>query len=165
MKSAAKKGAKTVLELSDNTTNEFDVYIDATGPRPNTTFLPKGWLDGREHVKTESKETLRGPVDGVYAIGDCAGYALGNIFDILDAVRPLCGTIYSDLAGPGSNFKAPLFKQNLKETQLVPIGPNGGVGAAYGWKLPSFAIRMIKGKDFMIGKAPDNVYGKEYVKA
>ncbi|KAI4163512.1 MAG: hypothetical protein LQ342_002784 [Letrouitia transgressa] len=163
--SATKKGSKTVLELSDNTTNEFDIYIDATGPRPNTTFLPKGWLDEREHVKTESKETLRGPIDGVYAIGDCAGYALGSIFDILDAVRPLCGTIYSDLAGPGSNFKAPLFKQNLKETQLVPIGPNGGVGAAYGWKLPSFAIRMIKGKDFMIGKAPDNVFGKEYVKA
>lgn len=34
---------------------------------------------------------------------------------------------------------------------MVPIGRNQGVGAFNGWKLPTFAVKMAKGKDYMIG--------------
>jgi apoptosis-inducing factor 2 len=35
--------------------------------------------------------------------------------------------------------------------QFVPIGASQGVGIAFGWKLPSFAVKFAKSKDFMIG--------------
>lgn len=35
--------------------------------------------------------------------------------------------------------------------QFVPIGHTQGVGIAFGWKLPSFMVKMAKSKDFMIG--------------
>lgn len=37
--------------------------------------------------------------------------------------------------------------------QLVPIGPEQGVGTAYGWKFPSFVVTMLKSKDYLIGNA------------
>lgn len=100
----------------------------------------------------------------MYAIGDVAGYSLGNVFDINDAVRPMCSSIYQDLSGRNKPTSKP-FKQNTAETQLVPIGPNGGVGAVFGWKLPSFAVKMIKSKDYMIGQAPKTVSGEQFAKA
>ena len=43
--------------------------------------------------------------------------------------------------------------------QFVPIGPTQGVGIAFGWKLPSFAVKMAKSKDFMIGNVPKTIEG------
>ncbi|KAL8968891.1 MAG: hypothetical protein Q9197_004633 [Variospora fuerteventurae] len=157
------KSTNTTLHLSDDTSRDVDIYIDATGTRPNSDFLPPHWLTKSGHVRTEDKLTLRGPVSSVYAIGDVAGYSLGNIFDINDAVRPMCSSIYQDLSGKKPTAKP--FKQNTAETQLVPIGPNGGVGAVFGWKLPAFAVKMIKSKDFMIGQAPKTVSGEQFAKA
>ncbi|KAI4092851.1 MAG: hypothetical protein LQ344_003216 [Seirophora lacunosa] len=158
------RSTNTTLHLSDNTSRDVDVYIDATGTRPNSAFLPTHWLTKDGHVRTEDKLTLRGPVPSVYAIGDVAGYSLGNVFDINDAVRPMCSSIYQDLSGRNKPTSKP-FKQNTAETQLVPIGPNGGVGAVFGWKLPSFAVKMIKSKDYMIGQAPKTVSGEQFAKA
>jgi hypothetical protein len=43
--------------------------------------------------------------------------------------------------------------------QFVPIGSQGGVGIAFGWKLPSFMVKMAKAKDFMIGQAAKTIEG------
>ena len=43
--------------------------------------------------------------------------------------------------------------------QFVPIGSQQGVGAAFGWKLPSFLIKLAKSKDFMIGNAVKTIEG------
>lgn len=43
--------------------------------------------------------------------------------------------------------------------QFVPIGPTQGVGVAFGWKVPSFAVKMAKAKDFMIGNLPKYLEG------
>jgi len=43
--------------------------------------------------------------------------------------------------------------------QLVPLGSTQGVGIIMGWKIPSFMVKMIKGKDMMIGNAPKLVQG------
>ena len=94
-----------------------------------------------------------------------AGYSVGSILDIMEGVRPLCSTIYMDLGGPNAKPTSKPFQQNLKETQVVPIGPKGGVGAVFGWRLPSIAVKFFKAKDFMIGKVPGMVQGTDYVKA
>ncbi|KAL8921479.1 MAG: hypothetical protein Q9172_003984 [Xanthocarpia lactea] len=141
-----------------------DVYISATGIKPNTAFLPKSWLTEKNYVITRDTTSLRGPIDGVYAIGDAAGYSLGGALDIFDAVRPLCSTILTDLSA-GKVGKAKPFKQTVTETQLVPIGPSGGVGSAFGWRLPSFVVWMIKSRDYMIGMVPGVVTGDKFAKA
>lgn len=43
--------------------------------------------------------------------------------------------------------------------QFVPIGSQQGVGIAFGYKLPSFLVKMAKAKDFMIGQAVKTVDG------
>jgi apoptosis-inducing factor 2 len=45
---------------------------------------------------------------------------------------------------------------------FVPIGSTQGVGIAMGWKVPSFAVRMAKAKDFMIGNASKVAAGTAY---
>ncbi|KAL8937643.1 MAG: hypothetical protein Q9211_003577 [Gyalolechia sp. 1 TL-2023] len=158
--------SQTTVQLSDGTSRTVDIVISATGIRPNSKFLPRDWLTEKGYVITRDHTSLRGPVDGVYAIGDVAGYSLGGALDVLDAVRPLCSTIFVDLAGPNAgNHKAQAYKQVVTETQLVPIGPNGGVGAVFGWRIPSFLVWLIKSRDFMIRKAPGTVAGSDFVKA
>ncbi|KAI4254933.1 MAG: hypothetical protein L6R42_006989 [Xanthoria sp. 1 TBL-2021] len=154
----------TEVALDDGSVKVVDLYIEATGIRPNTAFLPKSWLTEKNYVITRDTTSLRGPVDGVYAIGDAAGYSLGGALDIIDAVRPLCSTILQDLS-KGEMGKAQPFKQTVTETQLVPIGPSGGVGSAFGWRVPSFVVWLIKSRDYMIGMVPGVVVGDKFMKA
>ncbi|KAL8977951.1 MAG: hypothetical protein Q9177_006526 [Variospora cf. flavescens] len=164
--STSRTGSQTTVALSDGTSRTVDIYIDATGVRPNSAFLPRSWLTEKGYVITKDNTSLRGPADGVYAIGDVAGYSLGGALDIIDAVRPLCFTIFADLAGPNAGgVKPQRFKQTVTETQLIPIGPKGGVGSLFGWQIPSFVVWAIKSRDYMIGKVPGTVNGNDYVKA
>ncbi|KAL8931883.1 MAG: hypothetical protein Q9216_007038 [Gyalolechia sp. 2 TL-2023] len=164
--SEASAGSQTTVQLSDGTSRTADVYINATGIRPNSGFLPRTWLTEKGYVITRDKTSLRGPVEGVYAIGDVAGYSLGGALDIFDAVRPLCSTVFVDLAGPNAgNRKAQAFKQSVTETQIVPVGPKGGVGSVYGWRVPSIFVWMLKSRDFMVGMAPEMVNGGKFAKA
>ncbi|KAL8930421.1 MAG: hypothetical protein Q9208_000605 [Pyrenodesmia sp. 3 TL-2023] len=156
----------TTVHLSDGTSRTVDIYIDATGIRPNTAFLPKHWLTDKNYVITKDTTSLRGPADGVYAIGDVAGYSLGGALDIIDAVRPLCSTIFADLAGPNAGGVKPQgYKQLVKEMQIVPIGPKGGVGVVFGWRVPSFFVWAIKSRDYMVWMVPGVVAGDKFAKA
>ena len=160
---------KTALELSDNTTKTVDVYIDATGGRPNTSFLPSAWLNQRGYVETDNKTLHVTAAPGIYAIGDVASYSGGAYLDVAEAVRPLCSSVLVDLSGAKSGEhgpkQIPFASKTIKETQLVPIGPKGGVGAVFGWRIPSLMVKLIKSKTFMIEKAPETVMGKDYIKA
>ncbi|KAL8798910.1 MAG: hypothetical protein Q9182_006282 [Xanthomendoza sp. 2 TL-2023] len=162
--SVVSNGASTDVRLSDGTSRTVDIYIPATGIRPNTAFLPKSWLTDRGYVITRDTTSLRGPIDNVYAIGDVAGYSLGGALDIIDAVRPLCSTILTDLSG-GIVGKPVPFKQTVTETQIVPIGPSGGVGSVFGWRVPSFVVWGFKSRDYMIRMVPGTVSGAQFVKA
>lgn len=160
---------KTTLELSDNTTKTVDVYIDATGGKPNSSFLPSTWLNERGYVETDSNTMRVTPTTGVYAIGDVASYSNGALLDVMEAVRPLCRSLLIDQSDAKSGEPAPkqipYASKTLKETQLVPIGPKGGVGAVFGWRVPSLMVKLVKGKTYMVEKAPGAVTGKDYLKA
>lgn len=53
-----------------------------------------------------------------------------------------------------------IYKKIQGEMAFVPVGSQQGVGLAFGWKLPSFMIKMAKAKDFMIGNAPKLIEGQ-----
>lgn len=87
--------------------------------------------------------------------------------DVLYGIRPLCSSIQIDLSASsqGAAETKQLEYKPMKDTQLVPIGPKGGVGAIMGWKIPSLMVWLIKGKTYMIEKVPATVLGKDYIKA
>ncbi|MCJ1363745.1 hypothetical protein MMC16_002854 [Acarospora aff. strigata] len=159
---------QTQLTLSDGSTTTTDIFIDATGATPNTSFLPTSWLTAKGHVETDVK-TLRATAAGpnVYALGDVASYSLGSIFDVNNCVIPLASSILVDLSPPSPSLasKQKLHNQSNTMTQLVPIGPKGGVGLVFGWRVPSWFVWAIKSRTYMFDKAVEPVMGLEYIKA
>lgn len=146
--------SSTIINLSSGEELEADIYIPATGTRPNTQFLAKELLSSDGRVKTNAK-TLRVDQAGdrIYAIGDCSNASRPAVHNILSAVPILGHNIANDLwvaAGAGPAKQDKLFVEDTRETQFVPIGMKKGVGAAMGWKLPSWLIWLIKGRDYWI---------------
>jgi apoptosis-inducing factor 2 len=184
---------KTKLILDDGTERVVDVYIEATGDRPNSSFVPKAWLNPSGFVKTDGR-TLRldvPDVENVYCIGTVGSYSDGSVLDIKFAMKALLETFRLDLSGkretssssiasleptpPGwmawltswvpfygsteSGTRKIFYKKFQGDMQLLPLGSKQGVGVAFGWKLPSFAIVMAKGRDYMVSNAPKLVHG------
>ncbi|KAI9701219.1 MAG: hypothetical protein M1836_001888 [Candelina mexicana] len=155
---------KTTLTLTDGTTMTTDVYIEATGVSPNTSWLPKELLDPKGFVKTDP-DYLRviGAGERVYAIGTVGSYSRGSVFDSNDAIAPLMTNMEYDLSN-GKTGKEKKVVLNQKETIVVPVGRDKGVGILFGWKVPSLMVWGIKGRTFFVEKAPEEVKGTKYTK-
>jgi len=152
---------KDVLKLSNGETKTVDIYIEATGDKPNSKFLPQEWLDDKQKVKTNAQTLhLDVPgVTGVYVFGSVGSYSDGSVLDIKFATPAILESIKLDLQGKGGPRTAKIYKKIQSDMQFVPIGSQGGVGIAFGWKLPSFLVKLAKAKDFMIGNAVKTVEG------
>lgn len=158
---------KTTLTLSNGTTREVDVFVDATGGRPNSGFLPSGWLDAQGKVKTNVATLRIAAAQHVYAIGDVASYSQSSIMDIHRAIAPLGYSLWEDLTAGAKvtqPLKKKLYKQDQGDFQLVPVGPGGGVGTGFGMSFPSFVVKFAKSKTFFFDKVPGNVAGAAYTK-
>ncbi|OBT47706.1 hypothetical protein VE00_02203 [Pseudogymnoascus sp. WSF 3629] len=159
-------GSTTVV-FSDGTTQTVDVYIDATGGKPNTSFLPPAWVDAKGYVITDGGKTLRTPTAGVYALGDVADYSNGSLIDAMASIVPVATSIGIDIATSAGNaelFKQKIFK-GMKGTQLVPTGPGSGVGQIMGWRVPGWFVWLIKSRTFFVDKAEPTWLGLEIAKA
>lgn len=92
---------KTTLKLSDGTEKVVDVYVQATGDRPNNSFVPEAWLDAKGFVKTDGP-TLRVDVpnlENVYCVGSVGSYSDGSLFAIKNAMKSLMESMRLDLMG------------------------------------------------------------------
>jgi NADH dehydrogenase FAD-containing subunit len=161
---------KTTLKLDDGTTVITDLYIPAVGTKPNTSFIPRDLLvkDGR--VETNPL-TLRVDRAGqrIYAIGDAASYSRPAVHSIMDATPILCANIKRDLLLASGKEMDSVgvdreFKEETRETQFVPIGKTKGVGAAFGWRCPSFLVWLIKGRDYWLGRVGQLWSGEVWAK-
>lgn len=180
VQSVTKEGEKTVVTLDNGETKTVDIYIGAVGDKPNNSFVPKDWLDEKGRVKTEAN-TLRVNVPGVtgaYCVGSVASYSDGSILDTKLAYTAAVESVKLDLNGESKWNVEPIsradaniitdagprtkkiYKKIQSEMLFVPVGSQQGVGLAFGWKLPSFAIKMAKAKDYMIGNAPKLIEGQ-----
>lgn len=168
--------SKATIVLEDGKTIDADLYIPATGTTPNTGFISDRSLlvaDGR--VET-NPSTLRvdcaGPEARIYAIGDASSYARPAIHNILSAVPVLCTSMKHDLLLEGGGLKdlstvegdGRLFTEDMRETQLVPIGKGKGVGAAMGFQLPGFLVWLLKGRDYWLWTTENLWNGKKWNK-
>lgn len=152
------KSGKTTLTLSDGSTKEVDLYLDCTGGTPNTAFLPSHWLEPSGQLSTSST-TLRATSApaGIYGVGDVASHSQQSVMEAGNSIAPLGYSIHADLAALAKvkpTLKEKKLEQMTKDFMVVPIGPKGGVGAVFGWKLPSFFVWLIKSRTFFMDKAP-----------
>jgi len=161
---------KATVTLEDGTTLVADLYIPATGTRPNTGFVHESLLAADGRVDTNAS-TLRVDKAGprVYAVGDVASYARPAVHLILSAIPVLCANIKRDLllasgAEKSSVGEDRVFKEDTRETQMVPIGKSKGVGAAMGYQLPSFMVWLIKGRDYWLWTTGGLWSGKQWAK-
>ncbi|KAH6697554.1 FAD/NAD(P)-binding domain-containing protein [Plectosphaerella plurivora] len=163
-------GLPAEVTLSDGRVLQADIYINATGMTPNSKFMADKLRRADGRIETNAA-TLR--VDGagprVYAIGDVASSARPAVHNILSAVPVLCANMKRDLlldAGKTESEVKPEreFKEDTRETQLVPIGRGGGVGAFMGYQVPSIMVWMIKGRDYWLGMTGGLWSGKQWEK-
>lgn len=176
VKTVAPNGAGTVsalttkatLTLVDGKTLDTDLYIPATGTTPNTSFIHKALLTPDGRVDTNAS-TLRVDKAGprVYGVGDAASYARPAVHIILKAIPVLCANIKRDLLLASGKEESSIgedrvFKEDARETQMVPIGKSKGVGAAMGYQLPSFLVWLIKGRDYWLWTTGGLWSGKQW---
>ncbi|KAF2638592.1 AMID-like mitochondrial oxidoreductase-like protein [Massarina eburnea CBS 473.64] len=167
------KNGKTVVILKKGEKLETDLYIAAHGVYPNSSFLPAALLDSSGYLKS-NESTLRVDVAGprVYALGDISTVSNNTILALNDMMPVLFTNLKRDLfsfnpadptaKAPGKDQE---FKKNEKETLVVSIGSQGGVGAAFGWRVPNWVIWLMKSRDMMSGSGMKlMVSGKNVVK-
>ncbi|OBT52988.1 hypothetical protein VE04_08313 [Pseudogymnoascus sp. 24MN13] len=172
------QGDEVLVVLSDGTARTVDMFIDATGGAPNTSFLPTAWLDGSKRVATDmgTLRSTKAPA-GVYAIGDAASYSKGTVPDATWAVPALGYSIWSDLHRAATKdgslkedtvgmatLKEKKYKQFEKDMGIVPVGPEGGVGVLFGWSVPSFLVWLLKARTFTLDKAAGLANGSDFLK-
>ncbi|KAE8135336.1 hypothetical protein BDV38DRAFT_272862 [Aspergillus pseudotamarii] len=162
--------AKTTVTLEDGQALGADLYIPATGTRANAGFIDRSLLTPDGRVDT-NPSTLRVDKAGprVYAIGDVSSWARPTVHFIVEAIPVLCANMKRDLlhaAGEdeGSAGEDRLFKEDTRETQLVPIGKSKGVGAAMGYRLPSFLVWLMKGRDYWLWTTEKLWSGRQWSK-
>ncbi|KAI1427874.1 FAD/NAD(P)-binding domain-containing protein [Xylaria sp. FL1777] len=162
--------ANAALTLDNGETLLADLYIPATGAIPNTKFVSDilRCPDGRVNTDPSSLRVV-GAGQRVYAIGDVSAAARPAVHNILSMVPVLCANIKRDLllaAGQSAQVAGEdrVFKEDTRETQLVPIGKSKGVGAAMGMKFPSFLVWLIKGRDYWLWTTGSLWSGKQWTK-
>ncbi|KAJ3565365.1 hypothetical protein NPX13_g7535 [Xylaria arbuscula] len=162
--------ANATLTLDNGEILHADLYIPATGALPNASFVPKALLyeDGRVNADTTTLRVVEAG-ERVYAIGDVSAAARPAIHNIISMVPVLCANIKRDLllaAGQSVQMAGEhrLFREDTRETQLVPIGKSKGVGAAMGFRLPSLLVWLIKGRDYWLWTTRNLWSGKQWKK-
>ncbi|KAF2245412.1 FAD/NAD(P)-binding domain-containing protein [Trematosphaeria pertusa] len=171
------------IQLSDGSSKNPDVFINATGPRTmNTAWLPSDWLDSESRVRTSDPYfRVKGntKTKGVYVIGDVVSGTNKTAIEIDAMVPTVASSIAADIAqgkvqstgglmawlnpfGKASNLVQREYKP-MKDTIIVPIGPSGGVGQVFGWGMPSFMVRKGKAESFLMELVEPLVTGKKWV--
>ncbi|KKY15050.1 putative apoptosis-inducing factor 1 [Phaeomoniella chlamydospora] len=166
----------TLLHLTNNTTRAVDLYLDATGAIPNTSFAPKSWLTPTSYINTceRTLRVLSSPSSdhGIYCSGDVASWSQHSVPESQDPTLALGYSLFQDFHQPPpdsdsthkrnkNNIKPIEYRPNRKDFLVVPIG-GGGVGVLHGWRIPSFAVWLGKGRNFLQGLFRGIVWGDKY---
>ena len=148
----------TQITLSDGSTRTVDLLLMATGRKPASSWVPSSLVDSYGKVTVDAYNRVPS-VKGVFAAGDIASNSPGGVIYIKFSTPVLVNNILASLDASGKQKMKPYKPLTTKDMQLVPVGPDQGVGAAFGWWLPSIMIKMAKSKTFMFDQALKTVMG------
>lgn len=146
--------SRTRVHLENGTSMEVDLVINTAICKPNTDFLEQKYVDEKEYLKTDQYFRLKDHNE-VIGLGDVLAIGARSLFDLLHYQIPTFATFVNTLSDRNKNQLKPY--QKPKQTTVIPISEKGGVGLFYGWQVPSFLVRLLKGRDYMLGRA-ENYY-------
>ncbi|CEP63356.1 Aif1p LALA0_S08e00540g [Lachancea lanzarotensis] len=137
------------VHFSDGTSKTFDVVVSAYGIIPNSEYLDAKLLDSSGFVKTDEYLVTKA-YPNVLAYGDIISNRPCSIIDIERVQHAtFAATVDAVIFGSSGSKKA---LKDSPEMGLVPISRNGGVGVLFGWRTPSWFVRLLKSKDFMVSR-------------
>ncbi|KAK6459723.1 uncharacterized protein RJT20DRAFT_144053 [Scheffersomyces xylosifermentans] len=151
----AKSYTDTTIEFNNGIVENFDLVIAAHKHYPNTEYLPKAVLDKDGYVDTDENYRIK-KYHNAIALGDVLSMGMKSGVDLAHGQRPGVETTIDYEIFENSSVKLKSYKK-WGNILLVPIGKNDGVGSACGIPFPSFLIKILKSKDFMISKASENL--------
>lgn len=139
------------LKFKNGTQETTDCYVNTTGVIPNTGYLDPSYLDKTGRAVVDQNLHLKGH-SNIYVIGDIVSGGDSTLIDAANVQYPtLTAALKHDIVDSSSDYKP--YSKSDKVTIMVPISSQGGIGLVFGWGVPSFMVKMIKAKDFMISKA------------
>ncbi|KAL3471630.1 hypothetical protein BJX99DRAFT_237036 [Aspergillus californicus] len=144
------------VRLSTGKVLKADLYIGSTGVSPNNSFIPAEYLkDGWVNVDSYFRVAVPGKAgqspEGVYAVGDITTHTPRTAIKVNDQVPIVVGNLKAAISG-SSKLKA-YGGSGGSIMMMVPVGENAGTGQMFGWTVWGKLVVMMKGKDFMTGRA------------
>lgn len=154
---ASSEGASKswTVSLSNGEKLPADLYIPTTGVLPNSSFIPEQFLDQDGWVKVD-KELRVLSAEGIYAAGDITNNSMRLSFKAMEQAKVAANNLKADIAGKGERKS---YDQGESVMMVVPVGSSGGTGQVFGMVPFSFMVKMIKGRDYFISKAPGALAG------
>lgn len=149
------------ISLSNGHELTADIYIPTTGCVPNNNFIPPAFLDEDGWVKVDKELRVQSTESSsplpIYAAGDITTNSMRLGFKALEQARAAAANIKADIEGKNDRKT---YDQGDSIMMCVPVGESGGTGQIFGMAMFSFMVKMIKGKDFFVSKAPSFLAGK-----
>lgn len=137
-----------------------DVYIPTTGAIPNSSFIPAEFLDNNGWVKVNEElrvQSSSGSALPIYAVGDINTNNMRLSFKATEQARIAMTNIKADILGKGERKS---YDQGNSVMMVVPVGETGGTGQLFGMTPFNFLVKYVKGKDYLVSKAPQYLAGK-----
>ncbi|KAJ5649036.1 uncharacterized protein N7484_002759 [Penicillium longicatenatum] len=154
-------GDSWIVSLDSGEKLTTDLYIPTTGFIPNNSFIPErflateGWVRVDKELRVLSSESS-GTLP-IYAAGDITTNWMRLSFKAAEQARVAAHNIKVDILEKGERKS---YDQGDSVMMVVPIGEAGGTGQIFGFVPWGFMVKMIKGKDYFMSKAPDYLAGK-----
>ncbi|EEU44267.1 uncharacterized protein NECHADRAFT_101554 [Fusarium vanettenii 77-13-4] len=134
-----------VLELraSDGKTKTItaQAYLPATGIIPNTEFVPKELLDGRNYIKQTTSLQVEGHKN-IFVVGDAGNLEVPKLMHAEAQSRHMLKALPAYL----ESGVAPEYAVNKKEMFALTLGRSRATGQMGTMKLFSFLIWFMKGR-------------------
>ncbi|KAJ1328274.1 apoptosis-inducing factor 2 [Microdochium nivale] len=153
------EGGTTVLTLSNGSSLNADVYLPLFGIRVNTDFVPSQLLDEAGNVKLEKNMRVKG-TKNIWGIGDVGNLEPKQVTNT-DAQIIYLADALSRALNSETTASAPLYKPLDKTMVFLSLGPKHGTGQIGGWKLWSWMVNYVKGREIFLDMAQDYVAGKK----
>ncbi|KAF2753431.1 FAD/NAD(P)-binding domain-containing protein [Pseudovirgaria hyperparasitica] len=167
-------GDQTIINLSSGEQMTADLYIPALGVVPNTAFAPPHILTAQGKINSDKALRVVSAGPRVYAVGDVGAHVTrGGIMAIAAQVPVAMTNLHRDLlacaaadgdekTGVVATASGPdrVYEEDMRENQSVPVGRGKAVGAFGGWRMPSFMLWLVKGRDYLLWTAGMQLSGK-----
>lgn len=149
------------VTLAGSETLKADLYISAMGTIPNNCFIPsslldkEGWVGVDKHLRALNDKG--NAESNVYALGDISSHKDRLLLRVPPQIAAVVANLKQDITGDGG-MRAYLPEEEWM-AMLVPIGRSTGTGVIGNWRVWGFLVSFMKGKDFLVGKAPSFIQG------